>query len=460
MGTLGGWLLLRRHGLWYDELYTSEVAPLPIGRLVRALISGEGTIPYLQDAPPSYNAPYYAVAHGWLAVTRLPADEMGLRLPSLLAAIAAVAVFSVAVARLAGDRRVGAVAGLVTAANPFVVQFAAEARGYSLALLAVAGAALGFARWLESGSRGAVAAYGVASAAAGLLHWFALLVPAGFAVAAVVLRRGRGAGRVVLATALAALPALGLVAVAVANGVRDSGAEWIRGAGGAVPRLVLRSWSGRHSALLAATVLAAAAGLLARARSRRDVRVTALAWFAVPVAAVTAAEAARPVFVDRYLLPATLGLAALVALGVTAPKRRPLAAAAAAVVLGASLAATAADVKVGPKDDVRSAMALVAAQQRPGEPVVAAARWDALGVDHYAGRLRPDLVLPPAPVPDAPALWVVRRAAGGVKGDAARLDDLDRELAGRGLTVARERRFDGRYADVVVQRWERSSLGG
>lgn len=50
-------------------------------------------------------------------------------------------------------------------------------------------------------------------------------------------------------------------------------------------------------------------------------------------------------------------------------------------------------------------------------------------------------------------MWVVRRAAGGVKGDVAKLADLDRELAGRGMRLAGEQRLDGRRSVVVVQRW-------
>ena len=192
-------------------------------------------------------------------------------------------------------------------------------------------------------------------------------------------------------------------------------------------------------------------------RERRDVTVVAACWFAVPVAAVTAVEAVRPVFVDRYLLPSVLGLAVLVALGICRAPRR-LVPAALAVVLAASLWATVAETRLGPKEDVRGAVAAVAAAHRSGEPVVAAARWDALGVDHYARTahpdLVPDLVLPPAAVPPSSTVWVVRRAKGGVKGDRDKLEALDVDLAARGLRVAEELRFAGRYSDTLVQRWD------
>ena len=455
VASLGGWLVSHRYGFWFDELYTAEVGPLPLGRLLEALVRGEGTIDYLRDAPPSYNAPYYAVVHGWLALTPFGPDEVGLRMLSLVAMVGAVAVFTRAVARLA-DRRTGLVSGLILATNPFVVAYAGEARSYALALLATALAALGLARWLDGEPR-ALLLYGLATCAAGLAHWFALLVPAAFAVAALVLRR-RQAVPLVVATVAAALPALAVVGIALANGVGGSGAEWIRGVGLTVPRLLLHSWTGGDTALLVAMVAAVAVGAVRGRRAQNDARVVALCWVGIPVSAVTVAELVHPVYVDRYLLSAVVGLAVLAALGVTRCPQRWLPLALGAL-LAASVTATVSNVGQGPREDVRGAVAMVAAGQEPGEPVVAAARWDALGVEHYARRLHReligDVVLPPSPVPDSPTVWVVRRATAGVKGDVVKLADLDRELAGRGLRVADEHRLEGRRSTVLVQRWVR-----
>ena len=492
LAVLGGWVVARRHGLWYDELYTAEVAPLPVGRLLSAIVHGEGTIPYLRDAPPSYNGPYYLVTHLWLTVTRLPADEVGLRLLSLVAAVGGVAAFTRTVGRLA-DPAVAVVAGLVAATNPFVVQYSAEARGYGLALLATALAALGLARWLDGEAR-SLLLYGLAGAAAGLAHWFALLVLGGLALAAVLLRR-RAAWPVVAATVGAAVPAVALVLLAVGNGFGASGVWWLSDVGGAVPRLLLKSWAGGRAPLLVVTLLAAIGGLALAGRGTGgddadavasetvggaprspgepfapqsggaalggarlgDARLVGACWFAVPVTAVTALEVVRPVFVDRYLLPSVLGLAVLMAIGVTRAPRR-LVPAALAVVLGASVWATVAETRLGAKEDVRGAVSAVAAEHRAGQPVVAAARWDALGVDHYARNVHPalvaDVVLPPATVPRASTVWVVRRAKGGIKGDRDKLAVLDADLAGRGLRVTEELRFGGRYSDTLVQRWD------
>ena len=56
LAILGGWVVARQHGLWYDELYTAEVAPVPVGDLLSAILHGEGTISYLADAPPRTTA--------------------------------------------------------------------------------------------------------------------------------------------------------------------------------------------------------------------------------------------------------------------------------------------------------------------------------------------------------------------------------------------------------------------
>ena len=462
--------MARRHGLWYDELYTAEVAPLPIGRLISAVIHGEGTIPYLRDAPPSYGGPYYLVTHLWLTVTRLPADEVGLRLLSLVAAVGGVGVFTRVVGRLAGPG-VAVVAGLIAATNPFVVQYSAEARGYGIALLATSLAALGLAWWLDGKPR-SLLLYGLAGAAAGLAHWFALLALGGMAVAALLLRRRQALGLVAV-TAAAALPAAALILLAIGNGVGASGVWWLSDVGGAVPRLLLKSWAGGRTPLLVVTVVAAVAGLVLGGRAptiddedeggridggRRDARLVAACWFGVPVATVTmprsrAAGVRRP-------LPAAINARTGRAGGSRdhpgAPPPRPRRPRRRAGGLG--LGHRRRDHGWGPRRTSGGRWRPSPPRHRPGQPVVAAARWDALGVDHYARAdhpaLVPDMVLPPAAVPPAATVWVVRRAKGGVKGDRDKLEALDTDLAARGLRVSRELRLGGRYSDTLVQRWD------
>ena len=444
LALLGGRLVAQRRSLWYDELFTAQVGTSGAGALLRAVLTGEGTASYLVDIPPSYNAPYYVVVQTWLALTRLPADDLGLRLLSLLAAAGAVGVLTAAVTRLAG-RTAGVTAGLLAATSPLVVEYAAEARGYGLAMLATATAVLGLAQWLDDGR---LRLWAGGATAAGLAHWFALPVVAGLALAALLLRR-RAALPLVGVTALAALPTLALVGLTSLNGTGDSALGWIRATGPAVPVLALSAWTAGSRLLLTAVLLAVVAGLV---RGHRSTALVGLCWVAVPLVVVTVAELVRPVFVPRYLLPALLGLAVLAALGLARlPGRLRVAATAGLVAL--QLAAVAQVAERGPREDARGAVADLQARHRSGEPVVAVDRRAALALEQYAGRLRPDLVVPPDdPPPHAPdVVWLLRQSVG----ERVRPSDDDAVLRAQGLGPRESRLFEGTSSDLVLQRWTR-----
>jgi mannosyltransferase len=443
LSLLGGALLLQRRSLWYDELFTAQVGTSGPVALARAVLTGEGTASYLREVPPSYNAPYYVVVQAWLEVTRLPADEVGLRLLSLCAAVAGVAVLVAAVSRLAG-RTAGLLAGLLAATSPMVVEYAAEGRMYGLALLATATAVLGLARWLDDGRLGL---WAVGATAAGLAHWFAVPVVAGLVVAALVLRRRRALPLVAVA-AVAVLPTLALVALVQVNGTGDSAVGWIRGAGGAVPGLALQAWTGGGTLLLGALLVAVAVGLL---RGQRTTAVLAACWVGVPLAAVTAAELLRPVFVPRYLLPALLGLAVLAAVGL-ARLPRWATVGGTGVLVALQLVAVAQVLDRGPREDARGAVADLRARQSPGELVVAVDRRAALALEQYGGRLGPDVVVPPADPPGGrDVVWLLRQSSD----DRVRPSDDDVVLQADGLRLQRSWTYDGTSSDLVLQRWSR-----
>jgi mannosyltransferase len=454
LALLGSALLLRRPSLWYDELFTAQVAPQPLGRLAEAVRTGEGTASYLVEVPPSYNAPYYVVVHGWLALTRQEPGELSLRSLSLLAAVVAVAVLTVAVARSAG-RRAGLAAGLVMAANPLVLEYSVEARGYGLALLATAITVLGVVVWLDSGR---LVLFATGATAAGLAHWFALPVVAGLALAALLLRRGKARGLLAV-TALAALPALALVALAATADGGGTTTGWIQDTGGAVPWLALRAWTGGSWVLLVATLAACAAAVVAadRQRTAPAAVVVGLCWVAVPLLVVTVGELARPLFVPRYLLPALLGLAVLAGIGATTWRRSVRGVSAGGLAVGAlalvSLLAAAPLLDRGPREDARGAVRALEARHSPGEPVVAVDRRAALALAHYAGpAVRADLRVPPDDPPQGTdVVWLLRQAsAAGV-----RASDDDALLRGAGLQVVEERTFRGSSSLLVLQRWAR-----
>ncbi|MFP5220074.1 MAG: hypothetical protein ACLGIG_10130 [Actinomycetes bacterium] len=444
---LGGSLVARRESLWYDELYTARVGTAGLGRLLEAVVTGTGTTSYLADVPPSYNAPYYVVVHAWLALPGVSADDLGLRLLSLLSAAAAVAVLVAAVQRLA-DRAVALAAGLLAATSPLVVEYSAEARMYGLAVLATSTALLGLARWLD-GCRGSLALYGAGAAAAGLLHWFTLPVLGALAVAALVLR-GRRALPVLGVTVVAAVPTAVLVALLAVNGTGTSAVGAIPERERPVPVLALEAWTGGSAVLLVAVLAAVVlAGVrVARGRGLRPVAVVAGLWLVLPLAAVWAGDALRPLFVPRYLLATLLALAVLAAIGTAGGRGRvPLTAGLAVLSVLAALPLLDRE----PREPAAEAVAALERVHRAGEPVVAVDRRAALALDHYASpQLRTDLRVPPEDAPpEARTVWLLRQATGL----RVRHSDDDDLLSAAGLRVTSTRVFEGYRSDFVLQRW-------
>lgn len=445
---LGVLLLGPGHALWFDELFTVEVARLPLGEIGSAIVHGTGTTSYLDGVPPSYNAPYYFVAHLWASLPGLGSDS-SFRVLSLLATAGGLALVTRAVTRLAG-RAVGVLAGTALACSPLLLEQAVEARSYGLAVLATGGAALGLVRWLQQPPRGLVL-FGLAGAGMGLAHWYAVTVLAAFVVAALVLQ-GRRAVPVVVIGAVATLPTFGFVALALLNGTGARNAEHLNDTGGLLAGLAVEAWSGRSTALLAVTVGLALVGAV---RADRGLRVVGLAWLLVPLVLLTTAELLRPVYLPRYLLAGLLALAVLAAAGAFALPRSarvPVA----ALLVGLSLLASSPMLDRSPRERGDEVVAWLVEVQQPGEPVVAADQRSAMALDHYvrelAPELRSDLVLPPddAP-PDADRVWLVRRL---FHGEPEPTDD-DEILREAGLRVVGDEYFRAGKTDLIVQLWER-----
>jgi mannosyltransferase len=444
---LGTLLLLPGHALWFDELFTAEVGRLPVGDILAAITSGEGTTSYLAGVPPSYNAPYYLVVSAWSSLPGLGGDT-SLRVLSLLATAGGLALITRGVVRLAG-RATGVLAGLVLGASPLLLEQAVEARSYGLAVLATGGAFLGLVRWLQEPPRGLLL-LGLAGAGMGLAHWYAVTVLAAFVVAALLLR-GRRAVPVVLAGALAAVPAVLLVGLNLLNGTGARNAEHLRDTEGTLADRAVAAWAGGVTPLLYLTVGLAVLGAL----RARGIRVVATAWLLVPLLLLLVAELVRPVYLPRYLLAGLLGLGVLAAAGaltVPRPARVPVA----ALLLGCTLLGSSPLLDRGPRERADEVVLRLADVHRAEEPIVAADQRSAIGLDHYvralAPELRPDVVLPPDDAPaDAHRVWVVRRMLGGLPEPT----DDDAILEAAGLRMVRQEDFPASKTHLVLQLWER-----
>jgi mannosyltransferase len=447
LAALGTVLLLPGHALWFDELFTAEVGRLPLGEILAAVTSGQGTASYLAGVPPSYNAPYYLVVCAWTSLPGLGGDT-SLRVLSLLATAGGLTLITRGVTRLAG-RATGVLAGLVLACSPLLLEQSVEARSYGLAVLATGGAFLGLVRWLQEAPRGLLL-FGLAGVGMGLAHWYAVTVLAAFVVAALLLR-GRRAWPVVLVAAAAVVPTLLLVATNLLNGTGSRNAEHLRDTDGTLAERAVTAWAGGVTPALYLTVgLAVLGGLKAR-----GVRVAGIAWVLVPLLMLLVAELVRPVYPPRYLLAGLLGLGILAAAGaMTVPRvaRIPVA----ALLLGCSVLACVPLLDRGPRERGDDVVLRLAEVHRADEPIVAADQRSAIGLDHYvralAPELRPDVVLPPDDAPaDADRVWVVRRLLGG---EPEPTDD-DAILREAGLRLVQQEDFPASKTHLVLQLWER-----
>jgi mannosyltransferase len=316
---------------------------------------------------------------------------------------------------------------------------------------------LGLAQWLDR-ARGGLVLFGLAGAATGLAHWYALLVVAGVVVAGVVLAPRR-APALVAVSVLAVLPTAALVELNLRT-VGDRNAALLYDTEGLMPLFAAWQWSGTDYGTALVVGVLGVAGLV---RGPWRLRVVAACWVAVPVGLLLVAEEElRPVYEPRYLLAALLGLGVLTACGAVgagAARRGSvvLSTVLSVVLVAATLAASTTLLRVTPRERADDVAALIAAAHRPGDAVVAGDRQSALGLEHYTRTrhpaMAPDLRVPPVfAAPDAPVVWYVRvRIIHGETGPV----DGDVLLQRAGMRVEGQWFLRGTWTSLVVQRWVR-----
>ncbi|MEU2874513.1 glycosyltransferase family 39 protein [Streptomyces olivoreticuli] len=355
---------LDRGTMWRDESATFQVARRSVAQIGDLL----GTVDAVHGL-------YYLLMHVVLAVR---ADEIALRLPSVVASAATAALVGALGCRLARPR-VGLWAGLLYAATPFVGHYAQEGRSYALV---AAGAAL--ATWLlvravEDGGRGRWAGYGAVVAVTALLHEFAVLLLVAHALTLLV---SRIPGRTWRAWGCAAAAACAALApLAVLSRGQSAQVSWIRTPGPAEAEALLRAFAGPRDLVLAGTLLLAAVALAAPAprTGRLHLNAVALPLALAPPVLLYAAAQVQPLFLDRYLLFCLAGVPLLAAAGADRilgplPWRRAVAVAGAAAVLAAFLWQLPQQERerlpVSRGDELAPVARLVGRQARPGDAVL------------------------------------------------------------------------------------------
>ena len=357
--------------LSWDEIATADAARRSVGQIWHLLQHVDGVF-----------GPYYLFMHLWTTVAG--ASVLSLRLPSILAMAAAVAI-TAELGRHVFGPVVGAVGGVLLCLLPNISRYAAEARPYAMVCMFSVLALLLLYRVLERPSPLRWAGYAAATVAVGMSSLVGLAALAGhLALVGLAVRRHPRQWRALALSWGAAVAATLLVlSPLIWWGLRERAEQlyW-------VPPL---TWGGVYvtpGGLVGSPEAAwLLIGLLIVALARRTGPVAEMAAAAVlPVVVVGVVSLIGPSFwVYRYLLFALLPLA-LVAAGGLARFRRPELGAALVVVLAAALPGQVAvrrpDVKNG--SDYRTLAAVVRTHQEPGDDIVfQRGRTMRTGVEYY-----------------------------------------------------------------------------
>jgi mannosyltransferase len=290
-----GLIRLGNQSLWVDEAFTA--------RAVRS------SLPDLYEQLHWF---YYSLAKPWTSVAGT--SEWALRMPSVVGAMAACGLMVVLAHKLF-DRWVALASGLFLATNPFLVKWSQQARSYTLLLAASLLATLLLIRALDRGSRAAWFSYGVAFTVVLFFHPVSglALVPA-HAVLILQRRDGLTPHGLVAANVIVGLGATWVAVVALWTRGEETGISWITSPTPAVVADALLWISGAAGL----GILLAGMGFWVLHRAgRADLAVWLGVWAIGPFVFTVVASAAKPMFVDRYLIVAAPAFALLAGVAVT-----------------------------------------------------------------------------------------------------------------------------------------------
>jgi mannosyltransferase len=287
--------------VWLDEAYTVGAS----GDLVTAWRRTGAT-----------QALYYLVI--W-PVTQLSTDRLWLRLPSLLFAVAAVAVVA-EIGRRLGGRRMGLFAGSLMALSWALSRFAIEARSYTLALLLVSVSWLGLVAAVQSSAESESerrrwwTVFVVAALAAPLAHGLAVLHVGSQLVALALAPDGRRW----LRRCLPLLGGLAIEGVLLFTLGAGEVADWVAPLNAHQLRAILHVLAGRDrpgqviAAVAVVGAVVAVVALVRRPRAESWPALVPVLWALGAPAALLAMSLLRPYGEARYLLGAMPGVALLV----------------------------------------------------------------------------------------------------------------------------------------------------
>jgi uncharacterized membrane protein len=342
----------------FDEAFTANAGRLPVGSLLRFLRVRDTHPPldYLLRAP----------------LARAGASPLVFRLPSVLAAIAALVVFALWMRRY---DRLGAVATVAFAVGSFQITYGRDARMYApIALAGVVGARLAD-DWLRAPTGRKAVGIGCVAAAAMLLQAGGFALVAGF-LAVPGLRRDRPAWQWRGALAAGGAVWAGVWGASFLHQASNNRSQWIPLSS---PQWIVRTLNELFDITPVVAVLVvglAAAGAVALCRSRSPLARVWLTCGLLPIALVVVIGFQARILLPRTLAPEAWAMTvALAALVDAAWRRRWLLGTTAALLLAAIAVPSTMKVLWTPSAPEHAAFAWIEARAVPGDQVAVHPAW-------------------------------------------------------------------------------------
>lgn len=333
---------------------------------------------------------YYGPLKVW---RHLGESEASLRALSVIPSVATVpAVY--ALGKRLFSHRVGLIAALLLAVDPFDIRYAREAPGYSLVVLLVVLSCMFFVRALERPSRRDVAGYLTASVLAVYSHVFAGLVLLAQWMSLVIPRSARVPMNALRMSA-ATLGVLALPLAVLGARTAPTRLSWIPPTGGLI-RYFFANGRGASLAPLAvayiATCLAAVVcvGMMWRSRkaSWQMWRYALLvSWLGLPILTALLVSIIKPMFVPRYLIVCLPPLVLLAAVGFSQINHRGLLALGLTLVVALGLRGDYYYYTRATLEDFRGTTRHILTRAQPGDAVLFIAEYVRAPFEYYRSRL-------------------------------------------------------------------------
>ncbi len=386
-GFLSFWYLGSK-SIWWDESVSIGLAWSDWSTLFHIITHGEANMSL-----------YYFLLHFWV---NLGSSEFMVRSLSAIFAVLTIPVIAMLGFRLF-NTRAGLLAALILAINPFFIQYAQEARSYSLVLLLASLSSLLLVESLRQPAKWKWVLYVLTSVLGVYAHVLVILVPAAQAVSLLFVRREALPWKALLTAGISiillALPIILNVLLSSAQNV-----EWITQPGPMELIWVVNALAG-DKYLLAAFFIIGAIAIYPAVRKRTISRKSPLAWnyalvvswLLVPIAAAFIVSQVKPLFVARYLIFCCTPIALLAAAGISRIPGRWIMAASIVVILALSGLGLKTWYFDTFKQDCRGSTAYVISEAQKGDAIVFYAPYISTPFNYYRERsgLSADI---PAPV--------------------------------------------------------------